>query len=289
MAEPNTLFEVTCRTMQGRFLLRPSGRLNELILGVVGRAMTMYPVRLYLMVVLSNHLHMILSAPDVNSLSLFMNFVNANIAREAGRLHRWHEKFWGRRYTALPILDDAARLSRVRYLLSNGCKEGLVKRPRDWSGVQCVDALCDGKPLKGVWVDRTAQYIKGGSEKDHETTYEVPLSVLPCFTDLSEGERRRQWRGWWRPSRRSSLKTAIRGARPSRRTIAPRRRRKARARSAHAAAAGSAKRYREGYAMFVGAYRRAQERWRQGEASALALFPPDCYIPPLARIDFSSA
>ncbi len=38
------LVEVTCRTVQGRFLLTPSADLNEIILGVLGRAQRLYPV-----------------------------------------------------------------------------------------------------------------------------------------------------------------------------------------------------------------------------------------------------
>ena len=42
--EGGCLFEVTCRTQQGRFLLRPSPELNEIALGVLGRAQRLYPV-----------------------------------------------------------------------------------------------------------------------------------------------------------------------------------------------------------------------------------------------------
>jgi hypothetical protein len=32
------LVEVTCRTIQGRLLLRPSQQLNDIVLGILGRA-----------------------------------------------------------------------------------------------------------------------------------------------------------------------------------------------------------------------------------------------------------
>lgn len=35
---PGSLVEVTCRTIQGRFLLRPSRELNEIVYGILGRA-----------------------------------------------------------------------------------------------------------------------------------------------------------------------------------------------------------------------------------------------------------
>ena len=61
---PYAPMEITCKTVQGRFLLRPGRELNELILGVIGRALTLYDVRLYLLVVASNHMHMILAPAD---------------------------------------------------------------------------------------------------------------------------------------------------------------------------------------------------------------------------------
>ena len=44
--EGSGLVEVTTRTVHGRFLLAPSGELNDLILGALGRAQELYSVRL---------------------------------------------------------------------------------------------------------------------------------------------------------------------------------------------------------------------------------------------------
>ncbi len=97
MARPYELAECTTRTMQGRFLLKPSKGLNELILGVLGRAMAAYPeIRLYCFVFMSNHFHMILAAPDVAARARFMGFLNSNIAKKAGPRHGWQGKFWFR-------------------------------------------------------------------------------------------------------------------------------------------------------------------------------------------------
>ncbi|MBW1808479.1 MAG: hypothetical protein JRJ19_11935 [Deltaproteobacteria bacterium] len=56
MKEENTTFEITCRTIQGRLLLKPSAQLNKIILGILGKALTLYPVLLHLFVVVSNHI-----------------------------------------------------------------------------------------------------------------------------------------------------------------------------------------------------------------------------------------
>ncbi|HEV7518931.1 MAG TPA: hypothetical protein VGR07_21775 [Thermoanaerobaculia bacterium] len=60
---------------------------------------------------------------------------------------RWREKFWGRRYQAIPISEaEAAEVERLRYVLAHGCKEGLVEHLRDWPGVSAVRALLGGVP-----------------------------------------------------------------------------------------------------------------------------------------------
>ena len=54
-------------------------------------------------VVLSNHYHLLLRPRGAAQLAAFMSHFNGNLAKEAGRLHSWRQKFWGRRYRAIPV------------------------------------------------------------------------------------------------------------------------------------------------------------------------------------------
>jgi hypothetical protein len=47
--------EVTCRTIQGRFLLKPSDELREIVIGTLSRAQRLYPVDIHAFVFMSNH------------------------------------------------------------------------------------------------------------------------------------------------------------------------------------------------------------------------------------------
>ncbi len=123
MPRPKTTFEITIRTIHGRFLLRPSKQLNEIVLGILGRALSLYKVKLHLIFVASNHIHLIVTVEDTKSLSDFMRHFNGNVAREVGRLHEWREKFWGRRFASISILDDAKMMEQAHYILSHGCKD----------------------------------------------------------------------------------------------------------------------------------------------------------------------
>jgi REP element-mobilizing transposase RayT len=192
---PNSLVEVTTRTVHGRLLLRPSAEVNDLVVGIVGRAQSLFSVRIHALVVLSNHWHALLSVDHAGQLAAFMAFVNGNLAREIGRLHDWHQRFWARRYRAIVVVDETAAVDRLRYILINGCKEGLVDRPGDWPGVSSVRALTAGRSLQGTWYDRTAEYhARRRGEKvapgQFATEYEIRLSQLPCWSGFSEARHR---------------------------------------------------------------------------------------------------
>ena len=108
--------------------------------------------------------------------------------------HQWREKFWGRRYNHAPVKDtEAAQVKRFRYILSNGCKEGLVASPLDWPGVTSARALYNGESeLEGRWFDRTAQYRAGATRGDRQysSIETVKLSPLPFLADYSPASQR---------------------------------------------------------------------------------------------------
>lgn len=187
------LVEVTNRTIQGRFLLRPSTELNKLVVGVLGRAQRIYGVEIHACIVLSNHYHMLLTVQSAFQLARFMAYFQGNVAKEAGRLHKWRGPFWHRRYQHVLVSDEeAAQLSRLRYVLGNGCKEGLVSSPVQWPGVSSVRTLLGGKMLRGVWIDRTRERQAsvgldvgaGGQFQEDEV---VNLTPLPCWKGQEPG------------------------------------------------------------------------------------------------------
>ena len=94
LPEEGALAEVTCRTLQGRLLLRPSPELNDIAAGVLGRAQRLYPVETMALSLLSNHYHMIVRAESAKRLSRFVGDFNSNLAREVGRLTGWTGKIW---------------------------------------------------------------------------------------------------------------------------------------------------------------------------------------------------
>ena len=65
-------------------LLRPSAGMNDVIRGVLARAARLAAVPIHAPVFLSNHYHILLTVLDAQQLADFMNYLNSNLAREAG-------------------------------------------------------------------------------------------------------------------------------------------------------------------------------------------------------------
>ena len=128
------LVEVTCRTIHGRMLLRPSEELNRRVVGVLARTARLYEVGVCAFVFLSNHYHLLLRPRDAPELARFMNYLNSNLAREAGRLHGWRERFWGAATAPTPFPHVKTKElfeKRVwRGILDNDSRKPALNRPR---------------------------------------------------------------------------------------------------------------------------------------------------------------
>lgn len=288
--EGGALVEVTCRTIQCRLLLLPVPELCTIIVGILARAQRLCPVDICGLVFLSNHFHLLLRVPDAERLSGFMNYVNSNLAREAGRLHRWRAKFWSRRYQAIVVSEEeGAQIGRLKYLLSHGCKEGLVARPEDWPGVHGIHALLTGEPLLGRWFDRTKEYTaRSRSERVHPRQFVIPetltLAPLPCWRHLPLEEIRARVEGLLREIEAEAAVArkgkppfgarAILKQHPHSVPVEPKR---SPAPSFHAASRVVRDELQRAYARFVAAFREASARLRAGDRTAefpLGAFPP---------------
>jgi len=288
------LVEVTCRTLHSRFLLRPGRALDEIVVGVLGRAQRLYKVRCCGYVFASNHYHLLLDIDNARQLARFMCHVQSNLAREISRLHGWAEKIWSRRYQAIVISgEEGAQVARLKYILSHGPKEGLVERPRDWPGVHVAKALAEEAELRGYWFDRTQEYAaRNRGEKferlQYATVETLHLSPLPCWKHLPT----EIWRARslnlvheieeemaTRRSRTGSQPlgvAAILGQHPHDR---PKHSKRSPALLFHAVSATVRRELWEAYAWFVTAFRDASEKLRAGDRSVV--FPAGSFPPAL--------
>jgi putative transposase len=267
---------------------------DEIVVGVLGRAQRLYKIRCCGYMFASNHYHILLDVDDSRQLSRFMCHVNSNLARELSRLHGWPEKIWSRRYQAIVVSEeDEVQIARLRYILANGCKEGLVVRPQDWPGVHAAKALVEGENPQGFWFDRTQEYAarNRGVAFDRlryasvETLY---LSPLPCWKHLPESVWRRRACDLIQEIQEETASRLSRTGRPPLGPEAilrqhphdrPKHPKRSPAPQFHAASAAARRALSEAYRLFIDAFRQAAERLRAGDRSAK--FPAGSFPPAL--------
>lgn len=288
MFDPLKIYFVTVRCFQRRLLMRPSSETNDVLGGVLARAAQRNEVELFAFVFASNHLHLLVRAPRGN-LPRFMQFLLTNISKKVGRLVRWKGRFWERRYSAEPVLDEIALLGRVRYVISHGPKEGLVRTCEEWPGLSSLSMMLEGTSRRFRWfnwtrkarVPRPPKKPAPFAEKwaEHVT---LALTALPLQT-LQSPEAYRRF-----------LRDAIRAieteaARCHRRFLGragilrqnPLRRAKKKEPTprppCHTSFPALLREHLETFRAFVAAFRSASERWRRGEVDVV--FPEGAYRP----------
>jgi REP element-mobilizing transposase RayT len=288
-----TLVAITCRTVQGRFLFRPSEELNDMVLGVLGRAQRLFPLGVCAASVLSDHLHLLLVVDDAEEVADFMEYAASNLAREVNRLTGWSGPVFQSRYSMIVVTEEeAAQVERLRYVLAQGCKENLVERVRDWPGIQSAGALADGQSLIGHWRDRTREHVlqrrKEAPAADLLTEETLELAPIPCWRHLPAEEYRERVSTLVNEiEREAAAERARSGARVlgarAIRAQHPHCRPPTLARSpaplVHAASRAARLAFRAAYARFVAAFREAADQLRRGEPSAC--FPAGSFPPAL--------
>ena len=290
--EGGALVHVNCRTVQGRYLFRPGPELNEIVNGVLGQAQARHPIRICLVSVLSNHLHLLLDADDACQLADFMEYVNTNLAKEINRLTGWGGPVFARRYHSILVsTEEKAQVAVFRYVAAQGVKEKLVAKVREWPGVHAIRAILDGEPLKGYWFSRTQEYAarRRGEVCEryaYATEVTVQLSPLPCWKHLSSDQRKTRTASLVEDiqaeaaAERGATGSEVRGAeavmskdphhRPEKldRSPAPR---------FHTATRDAWRELREAYSAFVAAFRTAAAKFKAGDRASpfpIGSFPP---------------
>ncbi len=302
MFQEEGYYFVTSRCYQGRLLLRPSPEVNEVVGGVLARALQQSAdtVRLHAFTFASNHFHLLVWARGA-ALAGFMQYLRANLSKKVGKLVDWSGSFWERRYSAEPVLDDAALVGRLRYVLAHGVKEGLVERSAEWPGLTCLPQLLGSARRLFQWFNWTKRWSKrsedmagaqGRFAPEWAEPVELELAPLPCWEGLGEEERRRAVRGLVEgvEAEARAQDTPVLGARAVRAQhphTRPEHLKRSPRPLGHASTRQALKELREQYRAFVAAFREAAARWRWGDFSVrfpLFSFPPRVVPRGVARV-----
>ncbi len=293
-----TLVELTVRTIQQRYLLRPGPRLNALVIGVLAHAQEATGMRVHAVVAMSSHIHLLASPASTKQMADFMRLVNGNLSKEAGLLHDWPGTMFPRRYASIPVSDEPqAQIARLRYILEHGPKENLVLAPTDWPGVHSSRAMIEGRTMKGIWIKRkemwgARQRGEDVTEADFTEDVELTLEPIPCWHHLGAEAYRARVTEMVDDIERETVarhrkaETVPRGAEWVRRRH-PHERPKPSHSSPRPRFHAFARKVREqlvaAYREFLVAYRVAAERLAAGETTVS--FPENCHPPPLPFVE----
>lgn len=162
---PDRLYSITRRTFQTRYFFIPSQRLNDLVVGALAYAAEKYSLRFCYTNFQSNHCHHLIRADSQKQVEAAFRLANCQIAIEVQTLCKEHGKPWTggifckKRSSIVEVVGRAAELERLKYLMSQGVKDGLVPHPTKWPGIQSASAWLSGSmKLTGTWIDRTSLY-----------------------------------------------------------------------------------------------------------------------------------
>jgi len=293
MFQEEGYYFVTSRCFQGRMLLRPSAEVNEVVGGVLAKAVqhSAGGVRLHAFTFASNHFHLLVWARGA-SLASFMQYLRANLSKKVGRLVDWSGGFWERRYSAEPVLDDTALVGRLRYVLAHGVKEGLVEKCAQWPGLTCLPQLLGATRRRFQWFNWTKRWSKRGSGGKAEgegrfaeqwaEPVELEVAPLPCWAGRSEEEKQGAVRGLLQEVEaeahaRGKLALGVQAVQAQHPHTRPERLKRSPRPLGHASTRQALRELREQYRAFVAVFREAAARWRRGDFSArfpLFSFPP---------------
>lgn len=283
------VLEVTIRTLQGTFWLRPDPACRAIIEGVFGKALSLYKgIRLHVYDAQSNHLHYLLTATEPAQVPLFLDYVHGNIARQINKLRGRTGVFWSRRGAVIAVIDEAAQRDRFQYVVGQGTAAGLVVSPKEWPGASSTAALLGDMRVTARYtsLDATRRNTglkrpKPASELAEDVSF--TLAPLPAWAHLGPEALRARHAdvvaGIVRQHRRRAG-TVLGAAAVCRQS--PDRTPKTFARSpmprCHASSRAARRRFDEAYRVFRNAYVRAAESLRTDPKASRAevqrLYPP---------------
>ena len=288
MFVPGEIYLVTMRCFQGRFLLRPSEQTNEVLGGVLARAVRLSGVELFAFTFASNHMHLLVRAPRGN-MPRFMQHLATNISKKVGFLAGWRGAFWERRYSAQPVLDEEALQDRLRYLLAHGPKEGLVRKCAEWPGLSSLKLLLVRRPRRFRWFDwtrRSSSRLASRKRSRFDDCWAEPeelvLAPLPSTTLRTRG-------AIGRFLQRATQAIEMEAARTHRRVLGvsgvlwqhpqhrPNRLERKPRPLCHTTVAALREEFRERYRAYAAAFGEASSRWKAGDFFAQF---PDCAFRP---------
>ena len=101
----------------------------------MGRAQGKHSMRIIAYAVLSGHFHLLIQPEEAGDMAKFMLYLSTNVSKEVGRIYKYYGPKLHRYKSIIISNEPMVQIDRLKYILSQGAKEGLVDSPLDWPGV----------------------------------------------------------------------------------------------------------------------------------------------------------
>lgn len=196
--EPEAIYFVTNRCAGGRFLLTPTPEVNGIIRGALAKYARKWDVELFGWLFMSNHFHLM---PRSQSLQIpqFMRDFQKKVSSEVKKVTGWDLSVFPKRYHCEKICDEGAVRQKMRYMLLNPVRAGLVRKAEDWPGVSSWGCHASGEPMKGrnlereLWREMKRQSEDGQVARSKaKVTYWLQPAKLPWAEEVGDAEAGRQ-------------------------------------------------------------------------------------------------
>jgi len=112
-----------------RHSLFPSDATRRVFESALERARRSFRLRVYSYVVMPEHIHLLVSEPERDTLADALKSLKQGVAR---RLIGDADHFWQKRYYDFNVRDRAQFVEKLHYIHCNPVKRGLCERSEDW-------------------------------------------------------------------------------------------------------------------------------------------------------------
>jgi REP element-mobilizing transposase RayT len=278
----------------------PTPEITNCIGGVICRYSEKYKIEIYAAVALSNHYHILASAPEGN-LHLFAENVGREIAKRVNRILKRSGSLWGRRYDDQLVLEEYDALEGLLYVLTNPTKHSLVANSKDWPGFSTYQQAVIGKTRRYSFLNYTLlseakRRARSTGElirrSNFETEYTLRTSPIPLHAEMGEKERcsllkellEKRNRKLYREIKSNGGVFLGRKAVLAQRTrgVFPKKSNKTNRPKCYSKCLVAVRLFREAQRELRSMYIEASRKYRLGERDTI--FPPYCFLPPTHHI-----
>ncbi len=110
----------------------------RILLDHLGEMSSVYDIKLFAYVLMSNHIHLLLESPAEDVLGRPLRWFMTQTAKTFHRLRQRSGHFWERRYRACLVEDDLYVLAALRYMDRNPVRARIVEEPETYAWSSCA-------------------------------------------------------------------------------------------------------------------------------------------------------